>query len=304
MQIIDKRKDCKIEYIFHPKKKIFDNRGTNYFQDLFSCDAIFISSPNHTHFDYIQKLKTYNGYIFCEKPPAVTFSQLKKLNNIERKRKKKIFFNFNYRFSELNSIMKNLLKTKEIGKIIHINIISGKGLAFKKEYKKSWRADGERNLHNIIETVTIHFLDLINLHLNEFDDSLYFPTLVSNKGTSFDTSSLFLKYKNNITVHILNSYATPLINDFTILGTNGTLYFKQNKLEIYSPREIFDKKGFYVYPPLFKKQKFNFEKDYLNSLYKSIEYFITKVKKKSPLQIKDFDTSLITNRIILDLQKE
>ena len=102
----------------------------------------------------------------------------------------------------------------------------------------------------------------------------------------------------------MNSYATPLINDFTILGTNGTLYFKQNKLEIYSPREVFDKKGFYDYPPLFKKQEYNFEQDYHNSLEKSIAYFITKVKQKKPLVIKDFNTSLITNQIILNLEKK
>jgi|TARA_B110000495_G_C23042816_1_gene626991 predicted dehydrogenase len=304
IELIENRNDCKIEYIFHPKKKNFDNKSTNNFKDLFNTNAIFISSPNHTHFNYIQKLKSYKGYIFCEKPPGISLLELEKLNNIEERRKKKIFFNFNYRFSELNSIIKNLIKTKKIGKIVHINIISNKGLAFKKGYSKSWRSDGKRNLHNIIETVSIHFLDLINLHLNEFENGSYFPTLISKKGTSFDTSSLFLKYKNNITVHIMNSYATPLINDFTILGTNGTLYFKQNKLEIYSPREVFDKNGFYDYPPLFSKQKYNFEEDYHNSLEKSVGYFITKVKQKKPLVIKDFNTSLITNRIILNLEKE
>ena len=40
--------------------------------------------------------------------------------------------------------------------------------------------------------------------------------------------------------------------------------------------------------------EYNFEQDYHNSLEKSIAYFITKVKQKKPLVIKDFNTSLIT----------
>ena len=42
-------------------------------------------------------------------------------------------------------------KSMELEKIIQINIISTHGLAFKKEYKNSWRSDGKNNLHNILD---------------------------------------------------------------------------------------------------------------------------------------------------------
>ena len=46
--------------------------------------------------------------------------------------------------------------------IISINFIVSHGLAFKEEYIKSWRSDGQKNLHNILDTLTIHYLDLSN----------------------------------------------------------------------------------------------------------------------------------------------
>jgi len=71
LNILDKKKDCHVEFIYHPTKKLKDVRGTNKILDLLSCDGILISSPNDTHFSYLKKLEKFNGYIFCEKPPVI-----------------------------------------------------------------------------------------------------------------------------------------------------------------------------------------------------------------------------------------
>ena len=68
--ILDKKRNCCLKFIYHPTKKIKDVRGTNKISDLLSCDGILIASPNNTHFSYLKKLEKFNGYIFCEKPPA------------------------------------------------------------------------------------------------------------------------------------------------------------------------------------------------------------------------------------------
>ena len=78
---------CNLKYIFHPNKKISDKRVTNNLNDLFSCDAIIISSPNSTHYEYIKKLSHYSGYVFCEKPPVTTFEELKKLKKLNENKK-------------------------------------------------------------------------------------------------------------------------------------------------------------------------------------------------------------------------
>ena len=133
-----------LKYIFHPKKKFNDKRCTNYFTDLLSCDAIIISSPNDTHYQYIKKLETFSGYIFCEKPPVSNINELNKLKKLKINKKRKIFFNFNYRFSELDKLLQKYSNSKQLGQIVKIEIIASQGLAFKKEYIGSWRSNGTK----------------------------------------------------------------------------------------------------------------------------------------------------------------
>ena len=59
LNILDKKRDCCLKFIYHPTKKIKDVRGTNKISDLLSCDGILIASPNNTHFSYLKKLEKF-----------------------------------------------------------------------------------------------------------------------------------------------------------------------------------------------------------------------------------------------------
>ena len=305
VDILKKRKDCTIQHFYHPTKKINSPKFTNDFSKLLSCDAIIIASPNSTHYAYIKKLvKNYTGYIFCEKPPVTSQSELRNLRNLNSKIKSKIFFNFNYRFSNFNKLFKKYINSKKLGKIHYVNIISSHGLAFKKDYPSTWRADGKNNLNNILETVSIHFIDLAISNFGNISKSYNSSTLVSKKGTSFDTSCLILNHKNGVLTSILNSYAAPLIEELMIIGTNGYLTIRNNQLTICSPRDTFDKKGFFSSPPVYQKKSFVMTKDYDDSLKKSMDFFISHVKNNKRLQLKNFESSLDTNEILLKLKKK
>ena len=303
ISFLEKNSECKINYIYHPTKSL-DDRFTNNFSSLYDCDAVIIASPNKTHYEYIEKLtKNFKGYIFCEKPPVTSFTELENLEKMPTNWKQKIFFNFMLRFSDLSDIIKNKINSDELGTIIHIDIHDAKGLAFKKEYPSSWRADGKTNLHNILDANTIHHLDLVNLHLGKIDKLTYFPSLVSENGTSFDTSYVILRYQSGVTLSILNSYATPLINDVSIIGTNGRLTIRNNHLEIQSPRDIFDENGLFTNPPISFQSDFSISNDAENSLKKSLNYFISHVKENKNFDLKYFNTSVQTNRLILELKQ-
>ena len=115
---------------------------------MYDCDCILILSPDDTHFEYISKLsQNYNGYIFCEKPIVTKLNELNELENISEDKKKKIFFNFNFRFSKISEILEKESTDKKIGEISHVTIISTHGLAFKKEYLDSWRSNKKKNHH-------------------------------------------------------------------------------------------------------------------------------------------------------------
>ena len=303
ISFLEKNSECKINYIYHPTKSL-DDRFTNDFSNLYDCDAVIIASPNKTHYQYIENLtKNFKGYIFCEKPPVISLTELEKLEKLPEEWKQKIFFDFMLRFSDLSELIKNKINSDELGAIIHIDIYGTKGLAFKKEYPNSWRADGKTNLHNILDANTIHHLDLVNLHLGKIDKLTYLPSLVSKNGTSFDTSYVILRYENGVTLSIFNSYATPLINDISIIGTNGHLTIRNNHLEIQSPRDTFDKNGLFTNPPTFFQSDFSIPNDIENSLKKSLDYFISHVRETKNFDLKHFDTSMQTNRLILELKE-
>ena len=305
LSILEKKPGVIINFIYHPTKSLTDSRFTNNFSDLFNCDAIMIASPNHTHFEYIRKLlnNDFVGYIFCEKPPVTSLDDFNKLEKIPLEHKNKIFFNFNLRFSKLSEEIKKQINSQHIGKIIYINIISSKGLAFKKEYLGSWRADGEKNIHNILDTVSIHYIDMLNLHFGNIKKSTYIPSLISKNGTSYDTNQLLLQYDNSVIASIFNSYATPHINEILIIGTNGFLTIRNDKLQIYSPRDTFDSKGFFTNPPLFQNTDFVIEDDIENSLSNSIDFFLSCVKGRKTIDAVHFNTSLATTSLILQLEQ-
>ena len=217
INIIEKIPECKITHIYHPIKSLEDSRFTNNLSDMYDSDCILICSPNQTHFPYLRKLlDEFKGYIFCEKPPIVSLTELNELQKLSIYEKQRIFFNFNFRFSHIADVLKNCLTSEKIGKIIHINIIASQGLAFKKEYLGSWRADGNNNLHNILDTVSIHYIDLLNLLFGPQISCNYFPSLVSGNGTSYDTCHIVFRYNDETTISVLNSYAARNFISVTI----------------------------------------------------------------------------------------
>ena len=160
------------------------------FEELKKNKIIFILSPNKTHYKYIKKLYR-NRFIFCEKPPVNNIVELRKLRKINYKR---IYFNYNMRFSKISNIL-SLRHKYNLGKLIYANVANVHGLALKKkEYLNSWRSNKKKCPKGIFEIVSIHLIDLINYHfeITELDS----PTLINHSKLSY-YPVLFFQYDLN-----------------------------------------------------------------------------------------------------------
>ena len=302
---IVEEKNFSVSCIYHPTKNIDDSRITNNLTDMYECDAIVIASPNNTHFEYLKEfIENSNCFIYCEKPPVTSLEGIKYLEGLTDKQKKRIHFGFNLRFSKFNEILKEYSNSEKLGRIIQINIITSQGLAFKKKYFTDWRSDGKNNLHNIIENNSIHWIDLIIFNFGKVIDGNYMPRLISNNGTSFDTNSVNLQFKNGIVSSIFTSYATPLVENIVIIGTNGFIIIKDNKMELFHPRDTFDKNGLFTNPKNKEEIDFSFQNIGKDSLEKSIGYFLEHLKNSKSFDITYFDTCVYTNKLILDLEEK
>jgi len=305
LDIVEDKKDFEVSQIYHPTKNLDDSRSTNNLKDLYECDGIVIASPNTTHFEYLKDIiENSNCLIYCEKPPVTSLEGIDYLEGLSSEQKKRIFFGFNLRFTKLNDLLKEHSRSEKLGEIIQINIIISQGLAFKEKYLADWRSDGKNNLHNMIENNSIHWIDLMIFNFGKTTNANYLPRLISNNGTSFDTNSVNLQFESGIVASIFTSYATPLVENITIVGTNGFIVIKDGKMEISYPRDTFDENGLFTNPKNKEEFVYHFRDDAKNSLKNSINYFLHHLRNSELFELEYFDTSVYSNKIVLEMEQD
>ena len=279
-------------FLYKPDKPKYHN--TKNFDKIKKCKIIFIISPNKTHFSYIKKLY-HKRYIFCEKPPVSSISELKKLKKIKSN---KIYFNYNFRFLKISEILENQ-KKYNLGKLLNANLISSHGLSLKTEYKNSWRSNIKKCKKGVYEIVSIHWIDLINYHFAIKKISL--PKLLnfSRIGSSFDTSSVEIILQNDSIVNIFSTYNSAYAKRLFFLFQNGIIEQVDNILTIKGPAINLDKKGFFKKPNVIKSFYVSENNDYIVSLEKSINFFLNIAMNKKVFNRSIFDYSIKSNSLIL-----
>jgi predicted dehydrogenase len=300
LELVNQSTLAKVRHVYHPIKELALPGATRELVDLFACDAIFIASPNDTHFGYLQYLsENYSGYIFCEKPPLSSLQELDEYSG----NSKRVFFNFNYRFSRIRDAVTESIENGELGQPIHMFVSMSQGLAYKDSYPGSWRADATRHRHGVTETKSIHFIDMAIFLFGDLSDYNYTPSNIAKTGSAYDTSFINLHFRSGPIVTLLMSYATPLTSEMRVVGTNGVIEYKDDVLKIYSPRDTFDERGFFASPP--EKIIFgyaNTAKDlYEESLERSVDYFMQICADGMDFPANLHQASLDTNRLVLEL---
>lgn len=284
---------------YHPTKQ--GSQITNNFDDLCVCDVVFITSPNETHFKYIKHLldKT-NAKIFCEKPPCSNNLELNELMHLNPQSKGRIFFNFNYRYSNLCKFIQSSITEGLIGNVMHVHGIISHGLAFKVGYQETWRGNYPKNESVVLDTSLIHLIDLCNYCFNGPLKNNF--SLAASFKHELDSFAICLESRDNVHISLYGSYAAPYNFSLMVLGTNGFIEANDTVLVVKHPRDTFNEEGFFIAPPIHSCEDYSFEIDYQNSLQSSVNYFISQAKSGESFSNADFDLSLATTRIVFDAQ--
>ncbi|MDC0944862.1 Gfo/Idh/MocA family oxidoreductase [Candidatus Pelagibacter sp.] len=260
---------------------------------LMQNKIFFIASPNKTHYSYIKLLNNGKRYIYCEKPLTNNSNELKKLKKIN---KKKIYINFNYRFSEIANILLNK-KFFNLKDLIYSNIIVSHNFAYKKNYKKNWRSS-KKNCHlGIVEMLAIHWIDLMNyifeikkiINLNKMN--------ISKQGEVPDTCNLQLITKNNAQIDIFNSYASSLKYSLLFFFKDRHIEINETEAKIFKSQLVKSSQNRTKKIKISKKIKFS--KDF-NGLKKSILFFLDKAKKNKNFSNLQNRKSLESNKYLFN----
>jgi predicted dehydrogenase len=267
-------------------------------KEIIECDAIFITSPNDTHFYYLELLsKTeFPGYIFCEKPPITKIEELGRLKDFKPIKNSKVFFNFNYRFSLFEEILKNKLYISQfdIGRLLNSQLTISYGIAFKEFYKDNWRSSKIKNSLGVTENLLIHMIDLF-IHIfgkptKQYNLSNSFSVL----GDSFDNSSVLMSFENGLTSFFYGSYTAPFIFNLKLIYENAIIEITESLMTVKYPRDTFDNNGLFKHPEIVFSKDLNFNEIYHNSLKKSLSCFVDIVKNKKLTDSYETQTTINT----------
>ncbi len=290
---------AEVTRILHPAKNLPIPNATRRREDLLDCDAVFILSPDDTHFDYLNFFSGQHGkYVFCEKPPVTALDQFETLQADP----KKVFFNFNFRYSRFREVLDELLADGRLGRPVHATASTSHGLAFKEGYARSWRAGSDRNGDRIAETKAIHHIDLFNCLFGTPGETVYRAANMSASGQINDTCLILLEYPDGVNATIFASYATPQTDTISVVGTNGICEYCEGKIVYRGPRESFDEQGRFAPPPVTVIHRYDNDSMMAESLTRSVRTFLTACRKGETFPAALFATSMPTNKLVLNLR--
>lgn len=276
-----------------------DARPTSELSDLYGLDAVFITSPNDTHVGYVKRLVDRVGYVYSEKPPAANLDELEYLRSLDATRKLRLYFNFNYRFSDLAVHARDLIRSGDIGEPIRFSFVSTHGLAFRESFKEDWRSHSKDPLSGIFGNVSIHYIDLCLWLLGTSEKISSKYTAWSPYSGTTDSVSTEMQFANGCTASIFVSYAAPFINEAQLIFTDGFLQLQNGSLHLYRPRDSHDEAGRFISPPgenlLIAESSRSY---YDRSMRRSLDYFISVASSRGEFDTRDFDLTLESNAAI------
>ena len=228
-------------------------------------DAAVLSTPATTHFSIGSQLLKKGLNVLIEKPLATNVEEAQNLIDIAENNKLKLMVGHTYLYNPAVKKIKEILDSGEIGNLLTIH--------------------SERlNLGQIRQDINVMW----NLAPHDFSIISYltgsYPTEISASGNDFikqgmhDIAYIHLKFKNDVTGFVHNSWLHPLKSrKVIVVGTQGMIVFddtqQNDPLTVYEKGVNWDK--------ITKNEKGK------NSRFEIIDgnYYSPKISLKEPLEI-------------------
>ncbi len=195
----------KIDYIVDKSKKNLNNAKknfplskflTNYKRlDASKIDLVIISTPTITHYQLAKYFLKYSN-VLIEKPLALNKYDVRKLENISHKNKKKLFVDYPFIFSGSIRFINDIIKKNKYGKLLEI---------------ESFREQAPiRKDSNVVWDLCVHDISILRFLLKSNPIKIKSIKYNTIKTKQKDTAYINLNYRNNLKVFIKNSWISPL----------------------------------------------------------------------------------------------
>ena len=207
--------DIKFKEKFFTRNKVHYYRNYNDLINNENLDAVFITLPNYLAAKVTITCLKKNLHVFCEKPPARSLSEIRKVKKIKLTKKNLILkYGFNHRYHSSIKIAKKISDSKKFGKIINFRCVYGKS-KIKTFEVGDWRSKRKYSGGGILLDQGIHMIDLILYFSGNFSE---FISYISNKYWNYDVEDnafVLMRNKKGV-VASLHSTATQWQHKFSM----------------------------------------------------------------------------------------
>jgi UDP-N-acetyl-2-amino-2-deoxyglucuronate dehydrogenase len=265
-------------------------------------DIVSILTPSGNHAKNILDILKLRKHIIVEKPMCLKISDGKKIINLAKKNKKKVFVVMQNKFNLPVLKLREDMKKSLFGKIFHSSVIvrwrRDQKYYNNDNWRGTWKYDG-----GVISNQASHHLDLLRTIMGD-PKSIY---AVSSKHMAKiqceDTALIIFKFKNKKTAIMEATTAIRPKNiegSISIMGTKGSAKvggFALNKLDYYNISKKIDLTRYETNPQsVYGFGHLKFYKHVLNSI---------KMKKKSEFEaIEAIKTVKLINAIYKSIEEK
>lgn len=228
--------DIKILLYFHPDQtKAVQRFGVKAEWDLdralnnSEINAVFITTPNDKHAEYIKAALQYGKHVFVEKPLTAGLTDALKLLPQLRNNKNVFMVGHNMRRKRAIRRMKTILASGVIGKVVSVYGNTSKGIAFDLS-PINWRFSQSRHREGPLITVGIHLIDVFHYLFGAIHSVSAIIKNISGKTDAPDSNAVLLNLECGATAFLEANYNTPSEDILNIYGTDGSIYLHRGGL--------------------------------------------------------------------------
>ncbi|MEO8211537.1 MAG: Gfo/Idh/MocA family oxidoreductase [bacterium] len=215
-------------------------------------DVVVVATNDELHFEILNKLLSYKPkLVFCEKPLALKFEEVKEISDLYGKAEVLLQVNFTRRFLDEFKEIADIVRNNKIGEIESATFYYSRGL-----------------IHN-----ASHYLDLLLWYFGEPENVF---AISSKEGISKidNTISFNLSYTNGLEVRFIGLKPTKLsFGEIDFVGTKGRVKVNyKSEIEKYKVIENKMFKGYSSYD-IYESKGIQFEKALPNAvenIYKAL----------------------------------
>lgn len=129
-------------------------------------DVLVVTSPDHTHADYIVEGLDRGLDVVCEKPMTIDAPSLRRIVEAAERSDGELIVTFNYRYSPRNTLVRQLIADGRIGDVTSVHFEWCLDTVHGADYFRRWHREKDKSGGLLVHKSTHHF-DLVNWWIDD-----------------------------------------------------------------------------------------------------------------------------------------